>query len=180
MNYLKIGIGIAIFLIVVWLISKFNKLKKQEIKVKEAESGIDVALTKRYDMLVKLFDIAKGYLEKEEEIIIESIKLRNGMAMEEKLEVNKKMDEAVNQLNIVAEAYPKLSSIENFKELQHGIMDAEEHLQAARRLYNSNVSVLNQSVSTIPTNIVAGLFGIKNKPMFEAEEFKKNDVNFKF
>lgn len=33
---------------------------------------------------------------------------------------------------------------------QQDIFDAEEHLQAARRLYNSNVSLYNQRINTFP------------------------------
>ena len=33
-------------------------------------------------------------------------------------------------------------------------MDVEEHLQAARRIYNSNVSTYNQLIVTFPTNTI--------------------------
>lgn len=177
MKYLIIAI---VLLLTVWFIGKLNKLKRQVVKVQEAESGIDIALTKRYDMLKKLFEIAKGYLDKEQQIIFESISLRSTMPMSEKNELNKQMDRAVKEINMVAEAYPNLSSIENFTKLQDGIMDAEEHLQAARRLYNSNVSALNQDIATFPTSIVASIGGIKNIPMFEADSHKREDVEFKF
>ena len=37
--------------IVIWYISTSNGIKRSQLKVEEAESGIDVALTKRYDVL---------------------------------------------------------------------------------------------------------------------------------
>lgn len=43
----------------------------------------------------------------------------------------------------MVESYPNLKADENFKILQKTIIDVEEHLQAARRMYNSNVSIYN-------------------------------------
>ena len=56
-------------------------------------------------------------------------------------------------------------------------MDVEEHLQGARRAYNSNVSLLNRKIVTFPTSIVAGLSGIHAEEFFEAEANKRDDVN---
>ena len=47
--------------IVIWYISTSNGIKRSQLKVEEAESGIDVALTKRYDVLTKMLDVVKGY-----------------------------------------------------------------------------------------------------------------------
>ena len=55
-------------------------------------------------------------------------------------------------------------------------MDVEEHLQGARRAYNSNVSTLNQKIVTFPTSIVAGVSGITRQAFFEAENEKRADV----
>ena len=50
---------IAVLLIVIWGISTVNGFKKKEIRVQEGLSGVEVALTKRYDMLTKLLDTAE-------------------------------------------------------------------------------------------------------------------------
>lgn len=38
-----------------------NRIRTAELKVKEADSGIDVALTKRYDVLTKQLATVKEY-----------------------------------------------------------------------------------------------------------------------
>lgn len=171
---------VVVFIIAAVFVGTYNRLKKQQIKVQEADSGIDVALTKRFDMLTKLFDVAKSYLAHEQRIIMEAVRLRSHMPIGEKLEAERKMNDAFKEINLVGEAYPALSSQTAFKELQRGVMDAEEHLQAARRLYNANASTLNQSVASIPTNIVAGMAGIKAAPMFVADQAKRSDVQMHF
>ena len=43
-----------------WYIGTMNSLRQLEVKVNEADSGIDVALTKRFDVLTKIVNTVKG------------------------------------------------------------------------------------------------------------------------
>ena len=44
---------ILIIALVSWWVKKMNFFRQMQVKIKEALSGIDVALTKRYDLLTK-------------------------------------------------------------------------------------------------------------------------------
>lgn len=169
-------VGIVLFILVVWYISVSNKLNRAVVKIDESLSGIDVALTKRYDVLTKMIDVVKAYAKHEKETLFEVINLRKDMTMQEKNDANKAMDENFKRINIVAENYPELKSSENYKTLQQSIADVEEHLQASRRLYNSNVSLFNQMLVTFPTSSIAKNKGLTKKDFFEADETKKEDV----
>ena len=177
-----VGVVIIVVLLIipVWFICVSNSLNKAIVKIEEADSGIDVALTKRYDVLTKMVDVVKGYAKHEKEVIIETINLRKGMTITEKNEVNNKMNEAFSKLNVVVENYPNLKASENFAVLQQSIVDVEEHLQAARRLYNSNVSLFNQKIVSFPSSIVAEMKKLVKKEFFEVEEIKKQDVKIEF
>lgn len=179
MNYIIIAVIVIILIIVISIISISNKLNKAIVKIDEASSGIDVALTKRYDVLTKMIDVVKSYAKHEKDTLFEVIKLRKNMSIEEKNAENKKMDENFSKINIVAENYPELKSSENYKTLQQSIVEVEEHLQAARRLYNSNVSIYNQMIVSFPISIIANSKGMVKKNFFEADETKKEDVKIK-
>jgi LemA protein len=176
MDTIIIIIAIIAVIIVLWYISTSNKLNRAVVKIDESLSGIDVALTKRYDVLTKMMDVVKAYAKHEKETLFEVINLRKDMSIQEKNEANKAMDENMKKINIVAENYPELKSSENYKTLQQSIADVEEHLQAARRLYNSNVSLFNQLLVTFPTSSIAKSKGMTKKDFFEADETKKEDV----
>lgn len=79
----------------------------------------------------------------------------------------------------MVESYPNLKADENFKILQKTIIDVEEHLQAARRMYNSNVSIYNQMIEVFPANIVAKMNNMVRRDFFEASEVKKENVKIK-
>ena len=53
-------------------------------------------------------------------------------------------------VNALAEQYPVLYSSVSMEHFQRSIGDVEEHLQAARRLYNANVSLYNQTIASFP------------------------------
>lgn len=176
MNPLYILITIVVIAFVMWYISTSNKLNRSVVKIDEALSGIDVALTKRYDVLTKMIDVVKTYTKHEKETLFEVIKLRKDMSIKEINEANHAMDENLKKINVVAENYPELKSSDNYKTLQQSIIDVEEHLQAARRLYNSNVSLYNQLLVSFPTSSIAKNKGMTRKEFFEADELKKEDV----
>ena len=169
-------VGIVLFILLIWYISVSNKLNRAVVKIDESLSGIDVALTKRYDVLTKMIDVVKAYAKHEKETLFEVINLRKDMSIQEINDANKAMDENFKKINIVAENYPELKSSENYKTLQQSIADVEEHLQASRRLYNSNVSLFNQLLVTFPTSSFAKSKGLTKKEFFEAETTKKEDV----
>lgn len=175
-----IMIAVIVLAPVLWWISTSNSFKRLDIKISESLSGIEVALTKRYDMLTKLLDVAKGFKQHETEVFTQVIKLRKGMSVAELNGEAAKMDKLASNLNLVAEAYPELRSSEVFRELQAGIRDAEEHLQAARRLYNANVTAYNTAIKVFPSSVVAKSQKAVERQFFVAEEIRRGDVSMKF
>ena len=82
-------------------------------------------------------------------------------------------------IDALYEQYPLLNSWISLDQYQRAAFQAEEHLQAARRLYNANVSLYNQAVRTIPWAIVAAMFHMKPADFYEADEKKRNfEANF--
>lgn len=173
-----IVILIVLVLIAIWCISTVNGFKKKEIRVQEGLSGVEVALTKRYDMLTKMLDTAKGYMAHENELFAKVIKLRRGMSVAEMNAAQQQMDNLSEKFFAVAEGYPELRSSDVFVELQRGIRDAEEHLQAARRLYNTSVTTYNTAIAMFPAKLLAG--GRQPKEFFAADETKRSDVKMTF
>ena len=78
--------------------------------------------------------------------------------------------------NVLVENYPDLKANTTYIELQRSIVDCEEHLQAARRLYNSNVTEFNKLLVVFPSSVVAGMKNLTKQDFFEVEEEKKQDV----
>lgn len=182
-----IVIGAVVVILIVsiigWWISTGNALKREVIKCDESASGIDVALTKRYDLLTKSVAVVKGVAKHEQETLTNVIAMRrpaSDASMKEKAEFATSMTKAFDSINIVAEKYPEIKANANFTQLQNQVSEVEEQLQASRRVYNSNVSIYNQDIVVFPKSIVANHLRLTRRDFFEAEESKRKDVEISF
>ena len=175
---MTIAIIVIAIVALLWFVSTSNNFKRSRLKIDEAQSGIEVALTKRYDTLTKLLDSTKGYMKHEQETLNQVIRMRKGMSLEEMQTASNQMDQVASQIQVTAEAYPELRSSEMFTNLQQAISDAEEHLQAARRLYNANVTQFNTMREVFPSSLLGAKY--PKYDLFQAEAHKKADVEMKF
>ena len=176
--------GAVALLLIIWLVVTRNRFVGVRIKIQEAESGIDIALTKRFDTLTKEIEAVKGAAKHEREVNVDLTQMRAGMAqgasMKDRAEASSAMDVAQRQINVFAENYPALRAQENFQRLQQTIKDVELQLQAARRAYNANVTVNNRLRNNFPSNLVGAMFGYNEFEFFTAEETRRQDVNINF
>ena len=175
---MTILIIIAIILISILVI--YNNLVKLRNKVKQAESGIDVYLNQRFDLIPNLVECVKGYSKHEEKIFTEIANLRSAyMKQSKNLKSAENLNNKMNQLIAVAENYPELKASEQYLNLQRTLTKLESQLQAARRIYNAEVTNYNDKIMVVPSNIVASLFGFKEEKLFEIEEYKRENINIK-
>lgn len=172
-------LGALILLFIIWWIYTGNRFRQLFVKIDESESGIDVALTKRFDTLTKMLDVCKMYAKHEGDTFANVINLRKGMSMAERSTANGKMDALAERISVIAEEYPELRSSEQFRELQLGIRDVEDHLQASRRFYNSNISTFNQLLVSFPSSVVGNHLKMTLKEFFETEEHKRQDISIR-
>lgn len=170
---------IAILLIII--LALYNNLVKARNKVKQAESGIDVYLNQRFDLIPNLVECVKAYSKHEQTIFTEIAKLRsNYMKQPKDIKSAENLNNKINQLIAVAENYPDLKASEQYLNLQRTLTKLESQLQAARRIYNAEVTNYNNKIEVVPSNLIASLFGFKPAQLFEIEEYKRENINIKF
>lgn len=171
---------IIIAIIIIIILTMYNKLVKLKNKVKQAEAGIDVYLNQRFDLIPNLVECVKTYSKHEQSIFTEIANLRiSYMNKDKDIKSGEILNNKMNELIAIAESYPDLKAGEQYLNLQKNLTKIESQLQAARRIYNNEVTNYNNKISTIPSNIVAGLFGFKEANLFEIEEYKKDNINIK-
>ena len=169
------------FVILIIILSLYNNLVKLRNKVAQAQSGIDVYLNQRFDLIPNLVECVKGYSKHEKEIFTEITNLRTTYMKQPKdIKNAEKLNNKMNQIIAVAENYPELKANEQYLNLQKTLTKLESQLQAARRIYNTEVTDYNNKIYTVPSNIVAKLFGFKEAKLFEIEEYKKENINVNF
>jgi LemA protein len=155
---------------------------KKKNDIKEAASGIDVQLNKRYDLIPNMLKIAAKFMEHEKEVFMAVSKYResalNAQNMAEKFDADNKLVGAIHQLNARAENYPELKSDVAMSNAQQAMEEVEEHIAAARRFYNSAVKEYKNALEIFPSSIVAKMIGLKDVyPFYEADEVVKGRVD---
>lgn len=158
------------------LLSIYNGLIKKRNSVKQARSSIDIYLTQRFDLIPNLVECVKGYSKHEKETFKTITKLRTEYNETKNLEKASKLNTQINNLLLISENYPELKSNENFLNLQKNLTKMEDQLQAARRLYNMDVTIYNTSCQTFPTNIIATIFKFKEESLFQIEPEKSENI----
>ncbi len=180
MGAIGILIVVLVLAVLIYVIVQYNSIKSLQNKVKQSRSGIDVALTKRFDLIPNLIECVKGYCEHEEKLLQELTEARTEYLKNKKLESGENTEKKVSDVLLLAERYPNLKASSQFMELQASLERTENSLSAARRLYNSDVTLYNTKIQVFPASLIAGFMGAKEEKVFEAgEEAKKNvKVNF--
>ncbi len=167
---------IILIAVIVIILAMYNSLIKQKNSVKQTRSTIDVYLTQRFDLIPNLVETVKGYAKHEKELFETITKLRAEYNQTKELSKASELNNKINNVILLAENYPDLKASENFLNLQKNLTKVEDQLQAARRLYNMDVTNYNTSIQTFPKNIIAACFGFKKAELFELEPGKSENV----
>jgi LemA protein len=170
---------VAVLVIFVW--ATYNSLVTLRIRVDEAWSDINVQLKRRLDLIPNLIETVKGYAKHESGVFQSVTEARanviSAQGPKQTAAAENQFEGALKSLFAVAEAYPDLKANTNFLELQNELVDTEDKIQASRRFYNSGVSGLNTKVQTFPANVIAGMFGFKNREFFDVDETERAAAN---
>lgn len=171
-------IGLIILLILIILVFKqYNILTDLRLKVEQSKSGIDIYLQQRFDLIPALVNTVKGYMNYEKEMLESITKLRSQYYETKNIKVSEQLNSQLNKILLVAENYPELKSSEQFLNLQKNLSKIESQLQAARRLYNNDVTKYNTKLNIVPYNIIAMIFGFKEEDLFKTTENVNQNIS---
>jgi len=173
---------IVIALIVVFVIGLYNRLITLRQRVREAWSDIDVQLKRRHDLIPNLVATVQGYAAHEKGVFENVTKARaaavagqNGTPQERAVAENQ-LTAALRTVFAVAENYPQLQAVQEFKDLSENLTATEDKISFARRFYNGNVRDYNTALQTVPTNLLAGMFGFTPEQYFELADATEREV----
>ncbi|MBC7363740.1 MAG: LemA family protein [Candidatus Aminicenantes bacterium] len=169
-----IVILIIVALLVLILIGLYNSLVTLRNRCDNAWAQVDVQLRRRYDLIPNLVETVKGYAKHEREVFEKVTEARakaiNAQTVKEQGEAENMLTGALKSLFAVVENYPELKANQNFLMLQEELAGTESKIAYARQFYNDMVMKYNTKIQIFPSNIVANLFGFKEKEYFEIEE----------
>ena len=150
----------------------YNRFARQRAAVQNSWANVDTELQRRHDLIPNLVETVRGYAAHERttfEAVIAARSRATSAAPDGRADAEQSITAGLRQLLALAEAYPTLQADESFLALQRELVRTENRIQAVRRLHNGNVRELNRRVESVPSNLVAGVFGFGREPYFEVD-----------
>ncbi|MCU0760998.1 MAG: LemA family protein [Steroidobacteraceae bacterium] len=158
------------------VVSGYNRLVAGRNAYKNAFAQIDVQLTRRYDLIPNLVEVARKYLAHERETLEAVIRARNAaldglklaagspgnpVAMQALEGAEAQLGGAMGRLFAVAEAYPELKANTTMMQLAEELTSTENKVAFSRQAYNDAVMHYNNLREMFPSNLVAGTFSFE-------------------
>ena len=184
---------IVLGLLILLSVGGYNGLVSSRENVNKGWANVEAQYQRRSDLIPNLVSTVKGVAEFEKSTLTAVIEARS-KATSIKIDANnitpEKLQEfqaaqaqvggALGRLLAVAENYPQLRATESFKELQSQLEGTENRINEARRQYNETAQGYNTSRAKFPRNILAGLFGFKERVYFDADKGTEKAPSVKF
>lgn len=178
-------VGVIFLMLIMFIVGIYNGLVKLRNRYKNAFAQIDVQLKRRHDLIPNLVNVAKGYMEHEQETLTKVIEARNQAisaqqaaaanpgepeAMKAMAKAESGLNGALGRLLMIAESYPDLKANENMMALQEELTSTENKVAFARQGYNDAVTSYNNQREVFPAVVFAGMLGFGQAELLEIEK----------
>jgi LemA protein len=176
---------VAALIVVIAVITIYNTLQRRRIAAQGSFADIDVELRRRHDLIPNLVESVKGYAAHEKETLTAVMQARaaatQARTLNERVETEGALTRSLGRLMAVAEAYPNLKADGGFMKLQGELAETENRIGGMRQRFNQAVAAFNEAIAVFPSNIVAGIFGMKVIEFFkEADEVARAAPQVRF
>lgn len=167
---------VIVVLIALVFVAGYNGLVRLRNRIDSAWSQIGVQLERRHDLIPNLIETVKGYAAHEKSTLEGVVEARNAAIQaknsgpEQQAQAENVLTGALKSLFALAEAYPDLKANQSFLSLQEELTATEDRIAYARQFYNDSVMKYDNKIQSIPSNIIAGMFGFKSREYFQAEQ----------
>lgn len=182
-------IAVIVFAVYSWGSGIYNNAMTLDQNVKESWGNVQTAYQRRNDLIVNLVKTVQGAAEYEKGTLEAVMKARAEATKTvidpknitaEQLQKFNESQSTLSRLLVTVENYPSLKANEGFLKLQDEITSTENQILTARTRFNESVKPYNSNIITFPRNIIAGWFGLKEKPYFEAVSGADKAPNVEF
>ena len=197
MNFRKFLPWIIVLVVIIgiymWATGIYNKAVTYDQNIKESWGNVQTAYQRRTDLIPNLVETVKGYAKHEQTTLTAVIEARakatsvtvdpSNITPEQLAafqQAQSGVSSALSRLLVSVEQYPDLKANQNFLKLQDELASTENQILTARTRYNEAIKPYNNNINTFPRNILAGMYGLKEKPYFEAAAGSDKAPSVKF
>lgn len=153
---------VAVLGAIAW--TSYNKLQSKAQAIKEQQSNVQIAVSKKLSLLNQLIDVVRNFQESEQ---FTHIKISQDSSNASLLSAYQQSGMLLTSLQGTAQKFPELRASEQYHRLIDSIQHCETDIQARRQAYNATVRDYNSICLSIPTVFVSRFMGFSSAPYLE-------------
>lgn len=179
-----IGVIVVVVLIVIYGFSTYNSLVKLSVNADAQWKQVEVDYQRRFDLIPGLVESVKGVMKQEQTVFTALAEARTrysgASTVDAKAQAASQVDSAFARLLVISENYPELKSSNAMQSFMSQNEGTENRISVQRIRFNDMVKEYNLKVKTVPSSIIASMFGFKERSYFEAASGSESAPTFKF
>jgi LemA protein len=193
-SWIVIGVIVVIvFVLYRFFAGSYNDMVNKELEVTKQWAQVENVYQRRLDLIPNLVSTVKGAANFEKSTLTAVIEAR---ASATQVKIDPKnltseelskfqaaqggLSQALGRLMVVAEQYPQLKATEAFRDLTVQLEGTENRITVERQRFNDVVQDYNSAIKVFPRNILAGMYGFKEKAFFTADKGANKAPEVKF
>jgi LemA protein len=157
------------------LVVSYNRFVTQRTAIDASWAQIDTELQRRHDLVPNLVATVQGYAAHERQVLAQVTEARaraiaaipSDVPVEAQARAEDGLTAGLSSLLALSESYPSLRADGVFRDLQRQLVETEDRIAAARRLYNIEVAAYERRRGSVPSNLVASWFSFEPRRSFE-------------
>ncbi|MFB8277986.1 LemA family protein [Nocardia colli] len=169
----------AALIAILWYFAVYNDFVRLRNLVAESWRQVGVELQRRHDLVPNLVATVEQSAAFERGSLAAVVEARNrahvsmsspehrAADVSEVATAENALTTALGNLRALAEQYPTMGTVRNYRALQSDLADIEDRIAAARRLYNGNVRALNTKIESVPAAVIASIHHVSPAEYFE-------------
>jgi len=178
--------GLAAFLLlmfILWGVNVYNRMVSMNESVTAQWGNVETQYQRRADLIPNFVNTVKGAANFEQETLTRVIEARakatsvtidpsnlSEEALAQFQQAQGEISSALSRLMVVVEKYPEIKATQNFRDLQVELEGTENRIAVERRKFNETAQAYNAYIKKFPQNILAGMFGFREKGYFKSAE----------
>ena len=157
-----VGIVVAVIgIILIILITNYNKFQWVNVLVDKGETNLETAFTKKYNILIRYLDLLKENKIDIPDNEYSEFKLLNTNQQINKL--NRKIEDLNNYINKIMDNNEKLFKNESIININKELNESNININGGKKYYNDNLIIYNHLCNAFPSTIIAKTKKYKEK-----------------
>jgi len=187
---LLVTVGILVVLFF-WGCNGYNGLVNADQDVKKVWSNVETNYQRRTDLyssIIKTVEASANFEKSTLQAVVEArakatsvtVDINDPATLEAYQKAQANLQGSFSRLIASFENYPDLKTTQAFRDFQAQIEGTENRINVARQDYNKSIEGYNLKVKRFPRNILANLFGFREKPFYKAEAGSEKNPDIQF